>query len=111
MESLSIGNYVEYAGVLCEILGINQNGYLQTNGVEAPKEAFNFIKITDDLLCDIGYNKNKEYFKFKSHTIYKYNDMYLCIKNRTILTYLHEIQNLLWFTKCIKIKYPSKHYI
>lgn len=111
MKKFAIGNYVEYAGVLCEILGIKQNGYLETNGVEAPYHAFDCIKITDDLLHDIGYISHNDYFNFKLHCIWKCNDIYLCDKNGTVLTYLHELQNLLWFSKGIKIKYPSKHYI
>lgn len=111
MRNIAIGNYLEYAGVLVEVLGIKQNGFIETNGVEAPYTSFVCIKITDDLLSDIGYVKNKNHFHLKLHCIWKCNDIYLCDKNGTVLTYLHQLQNLLWFTKGIKINYPSKHYI
>ncbi|WP_407505064.1 hypothetical protein [Elizabethkingia meningoseptica] len=57
-NELRIGNYVEYAGVICKVEGYSNEG-LETNGVVAPISAYNPIQLTEELLLKLEF-KNYE---------------------------------------------------
>lgn len=76
-QELRIGNYVEYANVICKVLSYSKEGLLQTDGVTAPIVAYQSIELTEAWLEKFGF----EIEKSQSHCI-AFND----------IGYKHELQ-------------------
>lgn len=61
------------------------------------------IKISHEVLIDMGYMKQGEHYNLNLHCIWKCSDIFICDKNGTVLKYVHQLQNLLFFTKGVEL--------
>ncbi|MCT3917541.1 hypothetical protein HZQ04_15885 [Elizabethkingia anophelis] len=86
-NELRIGNYVEYAGVICKVEGYSNEG-LETNGVVAPISAYNPIQLTEEWLIKFGFQnyeaerytpnqEDSEFFEYRLASGISYRD-YIC---------------------------------
>src|SRR5699024_9536619 len=53
-----IGNYIEYAGVICEVEEIHKKT-ITTNGVNAPISSFLSIPLTEEWLLNFGFEERE----------------------------------------------------
>lgn len=94
--ALRIGNYVEYAGVISEVTGLDFDRILHTNSVSSPVSAFNEIPLTEEWLLKFvkinwiskdrygifyWFNGNKIYIKF----VHVLQNTYFCIEQKDLL--------------------------
>lgn len=97
---LRIGNYVEYANVMCEVRSYSKDGFLQTDGVTAPITAYQPIEISERWLVKFGFIRQpwglvKEGLLFKDRN-HECKELTLEVGNgfRTTVKYIHQLQNL-----------------
>lgn len=99
---LRIGNYIEYAGVICEVEEIHKKT-ITTNGVNAPISSFLSIPLTEEWLLKFHPNaldlsnqifrvgRFKLIWKFAYNYWYIVDDITGCYMTK--LDFVHEWQN------------------
>lgn len=100
-HELRLGNYIEYTDdsrecIIKEIDGHGCVVLFEDDGVETWIELLQLspIAITHDWLLKLGFEPNGSYYQIAGLNIWKFNDMYICDKNGTVLYTIHQLQNL-----------------